>query len=311
VRMSAVEEVGRMLANDGISTGSVDSIIGLLAERFGRPYLSLYMADDEQFRLSAQRGHASPFSVIGRGGQLATALRMRKPWVVPNQSAEPESRTADDLPMELCIPLLEESETLGLLFVGYPENAPIGEAEIASFVSVANRITDAVGLANEQRDVSGRSVRMHKVGGFLAQLAATASRAQLEAQLAPAVAAVVDVSSVLIGVAIDADHIKVISSHGVGMPAAGAIVETDLIARRALRESRPASFAEPQTPGLDGRTIGPGRWSAALPLIRGRRTFGVVQFSRPEHPFDVYERETVTFFAALVALLLSNSAPEA
>lgn len=310
-RMSAVEEIGRVLANDGISTESVDAIIGILADRFGRPYLSLYMADGEQFRLSAQRGHLTPFMFIGRGGQLATALRMRKPWVVPNQSAEPETRTADDPPMELCIPLLDDSATLGLLFVGYAENASIGDAEIAALVSVANRITDAVGLANEQRDISGRSVRMRRIGGFLAQLATTVSRAQLEAQLAPAAAEVVEVTSVMVGLVTDAEHLRVVSSHGVGAPAIGEIVESEPIARRALRESRPASVAEPHVQRLDGRTGGPGRWSAALPLIRGGRTFGVVQFSRPEPPFDVYERETVTFFAALVALLLSNSAPEA
>ena len=311
VRMGAIEEIGRVLANDGVSTESIDAIVGVLADRFGRPYLSLYMAEGDQFRLIAQRGHGTPFSAIGRGGQLTTALRMRKPWVVPNQSADPEARTADDPPMELCLPLLDDSATLGLLFVGYSEDAPIGEPEVASLLSVATRIADAVLLANEQRDISGRSVRMRRIGGFLAQLATTTSRAQLEAQLAPAAAEVVDVTSVMIGVATDADHLRVVSSHGVGAPAVGEIVERDSITRRALRESRPASVAEPPTQRLDGRTSGPGRWSAALPLVRGGQTFGVVQFARPERPFDVYERETVTFYAALVALLLSNSASEA
>jgi hypothetical protein len=38
---------------------------------------------------------------------------------------------------------------------------------------------------------------------------------------------------------------------------------------------------------------------------------GIVQFSRPARPFDVFEREAATFLATQMALLLSNSAPEA
>lgn len=311
VRMAALEDIGHALGADGISAESLDAVVGLISERLGRPYVSLYLAEADHFRLSAQRGHADALSVVERGGHLVNALRMRKPWVVPNQSADPEMRVAADPLMELCVPLLEGEETLGLLFVGYWDDEPIEEGEHAALVSIASRVTDALGLAHDRRDISGRAVRMRRLGAFLAHLGATTSSADLLAQLATAAAGVVDVEWVVVSVASAAEKLKVISSHGPGTPSAGAIVEGDSVARRALAEGKPASMTEPQPTGFDGRKVSVDRWTAALPLNRGGKTLGIIQFSRHSGPFDIYEREAATFLAAQIALLLSNCPPDA
>jgi hypothetical protein len=84
-----------------------------------------------------------------------------------------------------------------------------------------------------------------------------------------------------------------------------------------MEDGRPASETTPAAAvtagsggqsGLSGQSGSLERWTAALPLIRAGRAFGIVQFTRAARPFDVFEREAATLLTAQVALLLSQVA---
>jgi len=114
----------------------------------------------------------------------------------------------------------------------------------------------------------------------------------------------------VVGVATEGKGLTVVSSHGTGVPPAGSISHPGRVAWNALQEGKPAAMSEPQPLGVDGRKVSADLWTAALPMSRGGRTFGIIQFSRHTGPFDVYEREAATFLAAQVGLLLSMCAPD-
>lgn len=125
----------------------LDEVVSLLAARLGLKHVSIYLAADEGFRLAAQHGYAAAISTLEVTGTLSQVLRTRRATFVPNLTVNPDVRGGDEPGIELCLPLFLGPEVLGLLLVGSPAEAPIGESDHAALASVADRLAAALVLA--------------------------------------------------------------------------------------------------------------------------------------------------------------------
>jgi CheY-like chemotaxis protein len=298
-RTAALEEIGRVLGEHGDAPEALDHVVGLISESFERPFVSLYLSHGDSFALASQRGHKEPNEIIDRGGVLGNALRMHRAAFVPNASSLPDQR-ASDPQMELCVPLSQDGETFGLFLIGQEEQRTIAEAEHAALVSAASRISAALAIAQDRREVAARAVRTRRTHAFVARLAATPSSAELARTLAEACAATLEVTGATV-LRVRGENAMVISSFGPGSVAAGEPVTLNDLDRIALVEKRPASATR------EARTASGGlnrAWEASLPIARGGSVVGLLRVDRSGAAFDVYEREAATFVAGLLALIL-------
>jgi CheY-like chemotaxis protein len=298
-RTAALEEIGRELGERGDAPEALDHVIGLLSESFERPFVSLYLSHGESFALASQRGHRASNQIIDREGPIGNALRQHRTVFVPNVSSHPDQRAADPQ-MELCLPLSQDSETFGLLLVGQEDNRTIAEAEHTALVSAASRISSALAIAQDRREVAARAIRTRRTHAFVARLAATPNAAELTRTLAEACAFTLEVTSATV-LQVQGDSASVVSSFGPGVPAAGATATLNDLDRIALTEKRPASS------GRETRTASGGLdrvWEASLPVARGGTVIALLRVQRAGSGFDVYEREAATFVAGLLGLIL-------
>ena len=202
--------------------------------------------------------------------------------------------------MELCLPLSQDGETFGLLLVGQEEQRTIAESEHAALVSAASRISAALAIAQDRREVAARAVRTRRTHAFVARLAATPTPVELARTLGEACAGTLEVTSATV-LRVSDDAATVVSSFGPSAASLGTPATLTDLDRVALSEKRPASATR------ETRTVSGGMnraWEVSLPIVRGATVTGLLQVERAGPGFDVYEREAATFVAGLLALIL-------
>ena len=116
-RLIVIEEVGRILAQDGPSPAALGAIMDVLAGTFGYHHPSVYLWTGGILRLGAQRGYEEPiedFSI--ETGIIGRVARNREAAFVPDVSADPDYVSADlAVVSEISVPLLSDGELLGVL----------------------------------------------------------------------------------------------------------------------------------------------------------------------------------------------------
>jgi len=152
-QISAIERVGRALAQDGPRPETLDEAVSVVVDNFGMAAASLYLMDQDTLRLAASSGYADPRSSIDpRGGRLGRAIDAGRAQVIPNVTIDPESRAAGD-PMELCVPLVAEGACVGIMNVAW-DGSRSGDDAQRGILLIGDRIAVALAL---NRAIRGRS----------------------------------------------------------------------------------------------------------------------------------------------------------
>ncbi|MDP9250884.1 MAG: hypothetical protein M3O78_05900, partial [Chloroflexota bacterium] len=90
-QISGMEAVSRLLVSEMATPELLDGALGILAERFGYHYVSIYLLDGNRIRLGAQRGYEHPHEWFdGSAGIVGRVMRNHQVVYVVDVSKEPD-----------------------------------------------------------------------------------------------------------------------------------------------------------------------------------------------------------------------------
>jgi len=149
-QIAGLEAVGRLLASTGPTEDALTKVIDVVAERFGYAHVAIYVADGGIVRLGAQRGYDDDlFPMLdGTRGVVGRVMRSRRAELVPDVATDPDYLMADaDIRSEICAPMLDEGEFLGVIDVESTAEDRLDETDLAVVVAVADQLAGAIALA--------------------------------------------------------------------------------------------------------------------------------------------------------------------
>jgi DNA-binding response OmpR family regulator len=152
-QLDGLEELGRILVDNGPTPAAMARVVDLIADRFELPRVAIYMADGETLTLAGQRGYAHPVERLSRGdSSVERVVSARTPIFVPSLSSDTgDGPTRAAVATELSVPLFVAGELAGLLNVASLVAAPIGDEAYAGIRIVADRLTAALASVRETR----------------------------------------------------------------------------------------------------------------------------------------------------------------
>ena len=152
-QMACLEEIGRILVQDGPTLATVERVVDLIVDRFALPQMAIYLADGDTLYPAGERGYEHPLPSLSRGDASVDRIAHAKhPLFVPSLSSAAGGRNAGGtVATELSVPLLVEGELMGLLNVASSVAAPIGEQDFSAIGLVADRLTAALAVTRERR----------------------------------------------------------------------------------------------------------------------------------------------------------------
>lgn len=152
--MAAVEVVGDLLATEGPTPSVLRRTLEELASRFGYRYLSIYLMESDGLHLGAQIGYSTPVPYFdGTRGVAGRVIRSRERQFIADTSLDPDYVSADEhVKSEICIPLLERGELLGILNIE-ADDPPLDEQDLVLIQAVADRLSGSIALGIKVRQL--------------------------------------------------------------------------------------------------------------------------------------------------------------
>jgi diguanylate cyclase (GGDEF)-like protein len=313
--MQAVEGIGRRLAEAGPTPDSLDAVVGLLVDVVGFDYAAVYLGDDRQVRLGAQRGHDRGDATVERGGGLVgRALETRRPVYVRDARIESGVARVDPaIRSVLCAPLLHDDELLGVVRVEISRT--LEERDQASINVVADRIAASLALARERGALAERAATFRRLLGYSERIGGSLDAGELPRICVEALDPVVPADLVTL-VALDATRgeyvVRAATGSGgsvgqavpVGEGPAGLAIRQRRLVRQGPGEPASASADAERPDGADtyAHVVG-------LPLLHEKAVIGALTAARvdPAAPFSDLELEALQVIADEVALVLTNA----
>jgi len=86
-QMAGLEEIGRILVDDGPTPATVEHVVELIVDRFGLPQIAIYLVDGDKLYPAGQRGYRRPLPSLSRvDAGVDRVFRARQPVFVPSFS---------------------------------------------------------------------------------------------------------------------------------------------------------------------------------------------------------------------------------
>lgn len=315
-RMRAIEQVGRVLAQDGPSPAVLETIMDVLEGTFGYHYPSVYLWTGSALRLGAQRGYGHPIVEFDlEVGIIGRVARTRQAVFAPDVTREPEYAQADpDVVSEISVPLLADGDLLGVLNVESTSAEPLDRDDLASMLTIADRLSASIALGRERLKLAERAALLGRLAEAFAALGGTLDPAELNAAIARAATTVVACDMGLltladatsgtyrVAAAVGADA-QIGMQIDVGEGATGQAIAT----RAAVLDDR---FDRTKYPRAVRRTVhDPTVAIMAIPMRRDDAVLGALTFVRREleNGFSEQEREVAALLAAQATLAVVNA----
>ena len=316
-QMAAIEAIGRTLAGPGPTPEALDSVMGVLVQRFGYRYPSIYMQDGDLMRLGAQRGYDEVIETFdGTVGVVGRVMRTGEPELIPDVHSDPEYRAASpDVRSEISIPLRAGEVIIGVLNVETGQDAPpLDESDLDTMVVVADRISVELSLAREREALRERAALFARLAAFGSAVNASLDLATAHDRIVRAVADALEtdfVTLILRDQSTSDDRIVAIHGGdgryvGVRIPPGEGMAGQAMAERRIVSaESFPRS-SFPTT--LQGVPVSDALVAASIPLLDEDRVVGAISLNRPDltRPFTALELEAMPLIGSQVTLALTN-----
>ena len=163
-QMAGLEEIGRILVQDGPTASTVGRVVDLLADRFGLAQFAIYLADGDVLNLAGQRGYAHPLPSVGRNdASVERVVHARQPLFIPSLSPDTGGANAGGgIATELSVPLMVSGDLMGLLNIASPVAAPIGEEDYSAIRLIADRLVSALEVTRERRRSDERLAKVRQ-----------------------------------------------------------------------------------------------------------------------------------------------------
>jgi diguanylate cyclase (GGDEF)-like protein len=315
-RMRAMEQVGRVLAQDGPSPKALDTIMDVLEGTFGYQYPSLYLSNGSALRLGAQRGYEHPILEFDLAvGIIGRVARTREAVYAPDVTREPEYTQADpDVVSEISVPLLADGDLLGVLNVESTARQPLDRDDLASMLTIADRLAASIALGRERQALAERTALLGRLTEAFAAMSATLDPAQLHAAVAAAATTVVSCDIGLLTLAEGTNSgYRIAAAAGAASIVGMEIKAGEGATGTAIATGEPVlddRFDQARYPRAARRVVHqPTVAVMALPMIREAGVLGALTFVRREagRGFTEQEREIAALLAAQAALAVVNA----
>ena len=316
-QMATIEAIGRTLASDGPTPDALDHVMGLLVERFGYRYPSIYMRDGDLMRLQAQRGYDHVIETFdGTVGVVGRVMRTGRPELIADVHADPEYRAASpDVRSEVSIPLRAADTIIGVLNIESGRDAPpLDESDLDTMIVAGDRISVELSLAREREALRERAALFTRLAAFGSAVNASLEPTTAYGRIVAAVAVALqtDTSTLVLRDQTTGDD-RIVAIHGgepryVGVripPGEGlagkAILERRIVATESFGKSAFAST-------LQRAPVSSTLVAASIPLLDEDRVVGAISLTRADlaRPFSALEVEAMPLIGSQVTLALAN-----
>jgi diguanylate cyclase (GGDEF)-like protein len=318
-QMSAVEEAGRLLAADGPTAAALDAVMGLLVDRFGYRYVSIYIREGDLMRLRAQRGYDEVIETFdGTVGVVGRVMRTGETSLVPDVTQDPEYRAASpDVRSEVSVPLRAGDTVIGVLNVESGQDArPLDEGDRDTLTLIGDRVATALALAREREALRERADLFTRLAAFGSAINASLDPDTAHTAIVTSVATALEtdiVALILRDESTGDDRIVAINTGdgryvGVRIPSGEGMVSRAMAERRVLSDAALPRSAFPST--LQGAREVDILANAAVPLVHEGEVIGGLSVCRLdlERPYTPLELEALPLIASQVSLALANVA---
>lgn len=314
-QITGLEAVSRLLVAGGPTNEVLDRALGVLVDRFGYAYVSIYIADGDRLVLGAQRGYETPIeSFDGTRGIMGRVMRSHELAYVADVTRDPDYIAVfDEVASEICAPLLVDRQLLGILNV--ESSGRLDRTDRDLVATLAGRVATVVALGRDRQALTQRAEVFRSLHEFSQAVSGTLELEPLGAQLVKAAQRVVRSDHVALTVLdqetgryrvraiTDADASELGGEVRPGEGLAGrAIRDRTLVFDGAFTtEQFPASYREAAEP----MTL----LGAGVPLVRDGAVVGALSIMRRDlsDRFSPLEREAMELLAGHAALVLANA----
>ena len=318
-QMAAVEEAGRVLASDGPSATALDAVMGLLVDRFGYRYVSIYIREGDLMRLRAQRGYDEVIETFdGSVGVVGRVMRTGETALVPDVSQDPEYRAASpDVRSEVSVPLRAGDTVIGVLNVESGQDVrPLDEGDRDTLVLIGDRVAGMLALATERQALRERADLFTRLAAFGSAINASLEPETAHTAIVTSVATALEtdiVALVLRDPLTGDDRIVALNGGdgryiGVRIPPGEGVVSRAMQERRVLSEAALPRTAFPTT--LQRTREVDILAAAGVPLVHEGEVIGGLSVCRLDlaRPYTPLELEALPLIASQVSLALANVA---
>lgn len=316
-QINALESVGRLLAEGGPTTASIQRVVDVIVRRFGYPYVSVYLGDTERVHLTAYGGYLEAIASFdaskGVGGRV---MRTRELAFVPDVKADPDyvpgTLNATSL---ITAPLMADGRFLGLLNVETTGVRRLDQTDRSLIAIVASRIATSVALGKGRQALAARADMFRDIESFGREVTGALAIEPLAEMIIDATANVVDAQTLAV-VLLDRSDGRYVVRAARGVPDAviGQTVEVgEGLAGRAIRDR---ALVMEDDVGVDRfpraiqqLDLEPLSRGVGLPLIRDGVVVGALTIGRTSDgaPFTELEVEGLHLLASSAALAVANA----
>jgi diguanylate cyclase (GGDEF)-like protein len=313
-QITGMEAVSRLLVAGGPTNEVLDRALGMLVDRFGYTYVSIYIGDEDRLVLGAQRGYEQPIqSFDGTAGVVGRVMRSHQLAFVADVRKDPDYIAVfTEVSSEICAPLLVDGQFLGILNVESRDALDRTDRDLVA--TLAGRVATVVALGRDRQALAERAAVFRSLHEFTQAVSGTL---ELEA-----------LASLLVQGArrmVRADHVALtVLDQETGKYRVRAITDEEGelgrevrpgegLAGRAIRDRVIVvddSFSTIQFPAAyraDAERV--TLLGAGVPLIRDGVVVGALSIMRRDlqDHFRPIEREAMELLAGHAALALANA----
>jgi diguanylate cyclase (GGDEF)-like protein len=314
-QIAGLEAVSRLLVAGGPTNEVLDRALGVLVDRFGYSYVSIYIADDARLVLGAQRGYDQPIeSFDGTAGVMGRVMRSHELAFVQDVSRDPDYIAVfGEVTSEICAPLLIDGQFLGALNIESRERLDRTDRDLVA--TLAGRVATVVALGRDRQALADRAAVFRRLHEFTQAVSATLDLDRLGATLVDAARRVVHADIVVLTVLErESGRYRVRAITDVDASKLGGEVRPgEGLAGRAIRDRTvviDGDFKTEQWPafyrdGAESITM----LGAGVPLVRDGVVVGALSIVRRDvaDHFRPIEREAMELLAGHAALALANA----
>ncbi|MGQ0609457.1 MAG: diguanylate cyclase [Chloroflexota bacterium] len=316
-QISALESVGRLLAAGGPTTELIERVVDVIVQRFGYPYVSVYLGDADAVHLVAQRGYVEVLASFDAStGVAGRVMRSGDLAFVPDVRSDPDyvagTLNATSL---ISAPLAVDGRLLGLLNVETSGSRRLDQTDRSLVVIIASRIATAVALGRDRQALAARADLFRDVEAFGRDVTSSLALEPLAEMIIDATGRVVSADTLAVTLLERRDGRYLVRAAR-GVP--DAVVGREVLAGEGLagRAIRDRAVVMDETVGLDrfprsiqDLNLTPLTQGIGLPLIRDGVVVGALTIGRTTlaAPFTDLEVEGLQLLASSAALAIANA----
>jgi diguanylate cyclase (GGDEF)-like protein len=315
-QITGLEAVSRLLVAGGPSNEVLDRALGVLVDRFGYSYVSIYIADGDRLVLGGQRGYDQPIeSFDGTAGVMGRVMRSHELAFVPDVSQDPDYIAVfEEVTSEICAPLLIDGQFLGALNIESKSQLDRTDRDLVA--TLAGRVATVVALGRDRHALAERAAVFRNLHEFTQAVSGTLDLDRMGAALVDGVRRVVP-SDLVVLTALDQEsgryRVRAITDLTDASLLGREVRPGEGLAGRAIRDRTvviDGSFSTEQFPASYRDEIEPRTMlGAGIPLIRDSAVVGALSIVRNDVDdlFRPIDREAMELLAGHSALALTNA----